>query len=344
MADAGPARLHVTRAPLPVLRVLLACSALPGFAQTAAADRLVTRNGETLQGTVVQESADAVVFDSLTFGRLTVGRDVIVTLERATGAGMAASEEAPAAAPATEQAEPEPDEPVDRIGRYLARINPLKGWKTGLHVGLTARRGDDSDNNFNLRIRSEKKNPDGDEHLIETRYEYAEDVFSNGVRTPTDQLLTAQYQYRHNLSPQVFLQSNTRYYRDAIKELFHEGTQTIGLGYRFKGERWNATLTPAVGYRVRDIAREWSDGAVAGVYQDYQINLTRRLTFRENLEYLVAVDQSNDYSVRWGLEVSQKLGSVWALGVRYDYTYDAVVGKDASKLQQRWAVTIGVEF
>jgi hypothetical protein len=334
----------VTRAPLPHFRALLAGGALLVFAQTAAADRLVTRNGETLQGTIVQESPDAVVFDSLTFGRLTVGRDAIVSLDRAASGDTAASEEQAAAAPAPAQAEPEPEEPVDRIGRYLARINPLKGWKTSLHVGLTARRGDDSDNNFNLRFRSEKKNPDGDEHLIETRYEYAEDVFSDGSRTPTDQLLTAQYQYRHNLSQQFFLQSNTRYYRDAIKELYHEGTQTIGLGFRLKGESWNATFTPAVGYRVRDIAREWSDGAVAGVYHDYQINITRRLTFRESLEYLVSVDQASDYSVRWGLEVSQKLGSVWALGVRYDYTYDAVVGKDASKLQQRWAVTIGVEF
>ena len=88
----------MTRVPLPGFRAL-AGGALLVFAQTAVADRLITRNGETLQGTLVQESPDAVVFDSLTFGRLTVGRDAIVKLERAASGEPAASEEPAAAAP-----------------------------------------------------------------------------------------------------------------------------------------------------------------------------------------------------------------------------------------------------
>jgi hypothetical protein len=61
-------------------------------------------------------------------------------------------------------------------------------------------------------------------------------------------------------------------------------------------------------------------------------------------DFLFAVDDPSDYSSRAAVELSQKLGQAWSLSLRYDYTYDAVVGKDASEDQQRFALTIGLEF
>ena len=311
----------------------------------ADADRLVTRSGETLQGTIVQETPEAVIFNSLTFGPMTVSRDAIAELER-TPVPATSSKPAEAGSPAEPVVSGQNAErdALDRVGDYLAKINPLKGWKSSLQAGFTARRGEDNDNTLNVRFRSEKRAQDGDEYLITGRYDYAEDVFENNTTQKTDQLLTAQFQYRHNLSSLFFLQSNTNYYRDVIKELYHEGTQTIGLGYRLKGERWGATITPAVGYRVRDLNHDWTGSPVVGAYQDFEFKLTRKMTLRENLAYLISTEDSSDYSLRWGAELSQKLSEVWSLALRYDYSYDAVVGFNASKLEQRWSVTLGVEF
>ena len=248
--------------------------------------------------------------------------------------------QAPAAAAATT---PEPGT-IDRFGAFLARINPLKAWKSSLNLGFTARRGEDSDNNLYLRFRSERKADDGDEHLIESRYDYAEDVLQDGVKSKTDELLTASYQYRHDLAKSIFLQSNSSYYRDVITQLDHEVTQTGGIGYRWKHEWWNTSLTPAAGVRWRDIDGDTAWQFVVGAYQDLEIRFASTLTLRETLRYLVAPDDQSDYSARLGIELSQKLSKVWALGLRYDYSYDAVVGKDASRLQQRWAATLGLEF
>jgi hypothetical protein len=323
--------------------VLLAV--LASWPRACSADQLVTKTGETLQGVVVKETPEGIEFDSRAFGRLMVPREVILRLERApeVPAAQQAPEPKEAAPAAAAAATPEPGT-IDRVGAFLARINPLKGWKSSFNLGFTARRGEDSDNNLYLRFRSERKADDGDEHLIESRYDYAEDVLQDGVKSKTDELLTASYQYRHDLAKSIFLQSNSSYYRDAITELDHEVTQTGGIGYRWRREWWNTSLTPAAGVRWRDIDGDTAWQFVVGAYQDLEIRFASTLTLRETLRYLVAPDNQSDYSARLGIELSQKLSKVWALGLRYDYYYDAVVGKDASRLQQRWAATLGLEF
>ena len=292
----------------------------------------------------MKETPEGIVFDSRAFGQLTVPREAILRLERAPEASAEKAAQPKEAAPAeAAAATPEPGT-IDRFGAFLARVNPLKGWKSSFNLGFTARRGEDSDNNLYLRFRSERKADDGDEHLIESRYDYAEDVLQDGVKSKTDELLTASYQYRHDLAKAIFLQSNSSYYRDVITELNHEVTQTGGIGYRWKREKWSTSLTPAAGVRYRDIDGDTAWQFVVGAYQDLEIRFASTLTLRETLRYLVAPDDQSDYSARLGIELSQKLSKVWALGLRYDYSYDAVVGKDASRLQQRWAATLGLEF
>ena len=327
---------------------LLLVTAL-AVASPASADELKTRSGETLLGTVVEERPTEIVFDSVTFGRLTVHRDLILSLRRTPPPAARAEktekaeqvENAEAAAAAEER---QAELRTDTVGRFLARINPLKGWKTNLNLGFVARRGDDSDNDLTIRFRSNRKSDSGDEHTLEARYYYAEDVFLDNEKTATDDLLTGFYNYRHPFTETWFFQSRSQYYRDAIKQLDHEVTQTFGLGLNAKGERWRLTLTPAAGIQWKEIAGEDSTGWVAGLYQQFKFDVTRTLTLGQSLEYLFAIDDTSDYSNRIAVELAQKLGAAWSLSLRYDYTYDAVVGKDASEDQERFALTIGLEF
>jgi Protein of unknown function, DUF481 len=333
----------------PLLAAAALCCSTP-----AAADELITTNGETLHGVVLEEHADRVIFRSATFGTLTVPRTAIARLARTQTSSSAGDSAAPDSAAPSAPASPGDGTPAGTaesapaspggIGELLARINPLKGWKSSFALGYTARRGEDSDNTLYTRLRSERTARDGDEHLLEARYDYAEDVLVGGVREATDQLATAGYQYRHSLSARFFLQSNTGYYRDVIKELKHEVTQTAGVGVRFDRAQWKTSLTPAIGLRYRNIAGEESTQFVVGAYQSFEAPLTQTLKLRESLYYLVAPDRTDDYSLRLGLELTQKLSAIWSLGFRYDYDYDAIVGKDANRFQQRWALTLGLEF
>jgi len=317
---------------------LAACT--PGLA-----DVLTTRGGEKLVGTVVEERSDQIVFDSEAFGRLVIDRSLILSVERGAVSPpapeqAAAPEEAPA--PAAEPA-PAEAEPTSGTLAFLARINPLKGWNSSFHLGFVARRGDDSDNDLVLRFRSERTTATGDEHRLQARYYYAEDVFDDN-RERTDDQLTVDYRYSHGLTERLFLQADSRYYRDAITQMDHEVTQTVGVGLRVRRERWRLSFTPAAGLQWREVADEKATNVVAGLYQSFEMTLKQTLKLRQDFDYLVAVDDSDDWSSRFGLELTQKIGAVWSLALRYDYIYDSIVGKDASEDQQRLAFTLGVDF
>lgn len=313
-----------------------------GLTASAAslADVLTTRSGEKLIGTVVEESTDEIVFESEAFGRLRIERARVLSVERGAQPvptpAEATAEPAPAAA--------EPAKPTSGTLAFLARINPLKGWKSTFHLGFVARRGDDSDNDLVVRFRSERATPAGNDHRLQVRYYYAEDVMEDNRKVGTDDQLTADYRYRHGLSEHYFVQSDSRYYRDAIKQMDYEVTQTVGVGYRTKRDRWNLSLTPAAGVQWRQVAGEEDTHGVVGLYQNFDMALTQTLKVRQDLDYLVSVEDSGDFSSRFGLELNQKIGALWSFALRYDFTYDSIVGKDASEDQQRLAVTLGVDF
>jgi uncharacterized protein DUF481 len=96
--------------------------------------------------------------------------------------------------------------------------------------------------------------------------------------------------------------------------------------------------------RYRDISGDTSWQFVVGAYQDLELNFTKTLKLRESLYYLVAPDNTDDYTVRLAIDLNQKISTIWSLGLRYDYTYDAVVGTAANRTQQRWALLLGLDF
>jgi hypothetical protein len=343
--------------PWPAQIGVLALAACIAGSFPARADELRTHSGETLIGKVIEEQPDLVVFESSAFGRMSVPRKAIASLtfkpepappleaqplpEEKQAAEEAKTEQAAAQAQAERQAELS----TDAVGRFLARINPLKGWKTRLGLGFIARRGsDDNDNDLTVRFQSERKTDAGDEHRLEARYYYAEDVLTDGTQSATDQLLTGSYRYRHPLTDPLFFQAVSEYYSDAIKQLDHEVTQTFGVGGRAKGERWTLAFTPAGGVRWRQVDGEDDTHAVVGFYQEAGLNITQTLKLAETLDYLVAVDDSSDYTARLGVDLNQKLGGAWSLGLRYEYNYDSVVGKDQTEDQVRFTINVGLEF
>jgi hypothetical protein len=343
-------RRHPTPARF-VAALALACLVA---AAGARADELRTHSGETLVGKVLEEKDDFVIFESAAFGRMTVPRGAISSLsvtpvpletqplpeEREAAAQVAAEQQE-----ARQQAEREAVLSTDAVGRFLARINPLKGWKTRLGLGFIARRGsEDNDNDFTLRFQSERETETGDEHKLEARYYYAEDVLVDKTRTATDELLTGSYRYRHPLSDAFFFQARTGYYRDAIKELDHELTQTFGVGLRTQRERWSLSFTPAAGVQWRQVAGEETTKFVVGFFQELGFDITQTLKLGQTLDYLTAVDDRNDYSARFGVDLNQKLGAAWSVGLRYEYNYDSVVGRGASEEQERLTLNVGLEF
>jgi hypothetical protein len=352
MRKACPQRLVEAREDVRGSRTLTVCGlvlAVLAVSTRAHADELRTNGGEVLVGQVVEQQPDFVIFESAAFGRVKVQRKDIASLQLAAPpAAPEPSADAKTEVRKVEEKAAEERQAVlstDAVGRFLARINPLKGWNTRLGLGFVARRGDsDNDNDLTVRFRSERKTDSGDEHRLEARYYYAEDVLTGGETSATDELLTGDYRFLRPLTDPFVFQARSSYYRDAIKELDHRVTQTFGVGLRTERDRWSLSFIPAGGVQWRKVDGEDTTKAVVGFYQEGSVNITSTLKLSQTLDYLVAVDDKNDYSTHLGLDLVQKLGTAWSLGLRYEYNYDSVVGKNASEEQERWTLNLGLEF
>ena len=305
--------------------VLLALAGLP-----VRADDLETKNGERLTGRILNESADSVEFESTTFGKLRVEKKNIVRLERsappepgapaAAPADQAAASENPPAAPAPAQpgaasgAPPsQPQQAEDaapqKMEGFMQRLDFLKKWKSSLAFGLTYRRGQDSDNNFDIRFRSERINPLAREYLFEYRYYKKDNVSAEGVKTVDDDNTVAEFRFRQALRPRWFFQANARYYRDPMVNLYNEGTLTGGFGYRIvEKPTFKLSAIPAAGPQYADYGPDekgWH--FVLGGYQDLQWDFAKLFRIRQTLYFFQDPWNRASHALRFHLEQSQRV-------------------------------------
>jgi hypothetical protein len=331
--------------------VLLALAGWP-----VRADDLETKNGERLTGRILSETADSVEFESTTFGKLRVEKKNIVRLERSTPpqpgapaeapAGQAVASETPPAAPAPAQPQQAKDATPQKVEWFMHRLDFLKKWKSSLDFGLTYRRGQDSDNNFDIRFRSERLNPLAREYLFEYRYYRKDDVSADGVKTVDDDNTVAEFRFRQALRPRWFFQANARYYRDPMVNLFNEGTLTGGPGYRiFEKPTFKMSVIPAAGAQYADYGPEergWH--FVLGGYQDLQWDFAKFFKIRQTLYFFQDPWNRASHALRFHVEQSQRVSKYFSLGFAYDYTFDGEVGGYIKQNQQRLGVNLGLDF
>lgn len=346
--------------------------AIFGGGDFVGAETLRTRNGDLLVGEVVLEDARGLRLRSPVYGEIWIWKNDIQSREPDVKPAPPAPKspedssiqpivpdtksaplpEAKTAGEPDEKSVAKPgvktsaDEDAHGwLARKLWKYNPLKEWDTTLNLGFVRSRGDDNENQLNIRFRTERK-ANGLEYLADIRYEYGEDVLANNQRVPTDDLLTGELRFRYNFQPRLFLQSNARYHRNTIKDIHHEGTQTVGLGWRFlETERWKGSVTPSVGAQYKEISQQqghWS--STAGSYQDLEVKVMDGLKLRESIYYLIAPEDMEDYVFRGYVELINQLSASVQLNLRYDYSYDNQVGVASEEVQEKISLSIGLHF
>jgi putative salt-induced outer membrane protein YdiY len=342
--------------------VLLSLVGLP-----VRADELETRTGELLTGRILSETADCVEFESTTFGKLLVERKDIVRLERdappqpgATGSGAAGLAAPPdQAPPASEPSQPgasggTPPSQNGQAGQTLQNkmegifdhLGFLKKWKTSVGFGMWYRRGEDSDNNVEIKFRTERLNPLNREYLFEYRYYRKDNVSADGVKTVDDDTTLGEFRFRQKLRPRWFFQANERYYRDPMVNLFNEMTVTGGFGYKVVDRpTFKVSAIPALGAQYADYgAEEKGWHFVLGGYEDLQWDLTQFFKFRQSVYFFQDPFNRASHALRFHLELTQHVTKHFSFGLYFDYTFDGEVGAYIKQNQQRLGINLGMEF
>lgn len=325
------------------------------------ADELQTRGGNRLVGRVVAETAEYVEFQSEELGTVRIARAAIVRLERSGASGKAAEKTPPPlASPEREKpaaaaqdgaggtvsvTDADAAQEAEEMDRKIRRYYPLRGWKTAFRLGLTLRRGQDSDTALDLRFRSKKVDTKKREYQFEFLFYRKDNVESDGQRVTKDNNLVAEFRLRKEFRPRWFFQSNTRYYRDPTVDLLHEATQTGGVGYwLLQGGRTKLSLGPAAGIQYTEYTTGVGWHFVLGAYQDFQCSLLESFRIRQSAYFFQDPWNTASHAVRTHLEVSQKLSRIVSLGLAWDYAFEGEVGGNISQNQQRLGLNLGLDF
>ncbi|HOX55372.1 MAG TPA: DUF481 domain-containing protein [Candidatus Paceibacterota bacterium] len=124
----------------------------------------------------------------------------------------------------------------------------------------------------------------------------------NGIESANNQRLNFTYDIR--LDRHWFIRApQLEYYHDPLANIAHRGTAMVGGGYYIfdrSGLTWNVAAGPAYQYtRFDTVEPDQSDTATtpAAVLETYfKMDLTRRLTFSENLRTIFAKEEAGQYT------------------------------------------------
>ena len=209
--------------------LLLACAAALGVSAASLAGDLTLSNGDRLTGPIVEQTADHVVIEHETLGRLEIARDRIEGLELSDNERVALSmlQDDGAAAEAAEEPE----------------------WKSSFRLGLGASYGNSDDQNLSAGLTS-KRETDRMRTTLDLGYFYSaadgdrtENRFTAGLRN--DWLIPES---------RWFIFAQGRYDYDEFQTWEHRLAGHGGVGYELiKKDNFKLNLRGGAG-----VTREWN--------------------------------------------------------------------------------------
>lgn len=310
--------------------------AFPGIvalalALSARADSVKMPNGETLQGTIVQETSDHVVFRSVSFGEIRIARTPGLTLERTGSPAAAPAAVAAAAVPAPPAGGPG-SPPPSALKQFLGLSDR---WSFELEANLLAQndkfhmvaRGAELTIGYRVPNEAKPAQPFHEYGLFAAHNYQRVDKTVVGENTE----VAARYFYQPN-SPWLLV-SQADWMVDRINGIEARSRLLAIPSYRLidaPRTRLLAGIGPSYLHDTRLIptgpttTRQSTDGGFrVGFYQLFRHTFTPALTFRQTLIVLADVDDpSSVYNLRFEASLRRQLSAHLSLNLAYDYVRD----------------------
>ncbi|MFP4283345.1 MAG: DUF481 domain-containing protein [Opitutales bacterium] len=234
------------------------------------------------------------------------------------------------------------------IFEAIAAMYPLRTWNNNLQIGLSFQRAEVDEEKVDLQFRTEKA---GERHVFrfETRYLTGSATRGEGEsrsKTTTADRLTGNFRYRFNYVENFFVQSNTSYQRDLVKRIEHEGTETLGIGYRWlQRSRLEGSVTPSLGAGYSEISGEPGQWVMlASLQQDFEYALTEEIKFSQESNFTYAPAENGNYYLNLRARLENRLSQQLSLSFNYDFTYDERVPSEVEPTTQGVSFTLGANF
>ncbi|MBC2604159.1 DUF481 domain-containing protein [Puniceicoccus vermicola] len=328
-----------------VLALLTSCFSLLAITQLQG-DVVTLKNGDSISGKVLEESATEVVLDSPILGKVTLPKEQVQKVQKD------AEEETKETVEKTEEAEEVPGadiEPGMSVSEryweaFTSAIFP-KGFTGEFVLGYNYSESSDIQSGIQLGLKGKyvngKHSVTGDVFYAYTRKKDAD----GNVTKPTDKHgLNAAYEY--DIQDPFFFRASEKYLVDRVKKLEPQNDINALLGWRALDQE-KLSLDFAVGPGARyqktpNTSGEWDPLVTFLQSSFYQFNQSMR--FDEKIDYSVDPSDTGSYSLLFEVSASVRLTSFAEPKIIYRNSYDSTVGAGGIKREQSLLVALAVPF
>lgn len=327
--------------------------------QAPATAAIVTlKNGDRITGNIVSHDDGNLVIVTEYMGTITVpAAEATVELsaeeQTATGAEPAATVAAAEAVPQTaaqeEAVQTEKDltmfdEFMYGVQSGIQSVIP-EGWSGRFSLGYQYTQTNSKSTTWAIGAVANKDS--GDHHYsFNAFYDYKQSVNQAGVVDKQLDKWGGGFKYRWDFGENFFFLANTAYLRDQVKEIRHEITQDIGVGYYFYNTADTVLyVAPAFTPQYKDavgVGKKWY--YLATVLQEFKYKLNSTVSFEQSAQASVEPGDDHNYNYKAKIAVITKLTDWIDLIFSYSYSYDNTVGSGASKREQIATVSLGIPF
>ena len=311
------------------------------FPVSSLADEVRLRNGDVLEGTILDRTDAEIVLEHPDLGRMTIPTDAIDSLFDTVSAEDSSTEQTTATTPDDSE---DPGEMAQNQEENLAKTNeatdPESKWHLGLVFGGTATNDDEGEKtSINARGKADRKRP-GLETTISLSYIYKLDrgqVDDNSL-TGTMQLLWPKEE-----SPWFYL-TNVRYDYDSFRSWRQRIQAQGGAGYSLIGEE-KLRLRPfaGLGFRKDIDSQEEAFPIEAVIGTDFAWGYENRQRLELTAMYFRALTD-DEYrfvsTLEWKVQILRK-GRV-SFNVHLDYEYASE--PDPGFPHNNYSVTWGLQW
>ncbi len=318
---------------LPSLSFLLAGLLVSTTSPYATEPDVVTlKNGDRLTGTVVEESAAAVVLDSPVLGTITIPGEGVASVKTAMEAGKTP--------------EPPPGKTVsERYWEELTSAIFPEGFSGEITLGYNYTESSDTQSGVVLGLAGTYETGP---HTIETKafYEYTRKKSATGVVTkPTDKY-GANAAYEYDIREPFFLRGSDKLLVDRVKKIDLQNDLNALFGWRAV-DRDDFSVDLAVGPGARYLDTTSNDGewnALITFNQDIFYRYSDSLRFDQKFDYSVDPGDTGAYSLLFELAASVRLTPFAEPKLIYRNSYDSTVGAGGVKREQSLILALAVPF
>ncbi len=321
--------------------------ALAGAIVDVRADTLVFDNGDRLTGTVLEQTADSIRFNSATLGTISVPAAhtrIEATPPPATTPGIASTTDTSHDSKAA--ALPEKTETTWADG-FKKTVNMLiPGEVTGrLDQGLTSTRTNASTTQIMMTGNLSVNNAP-DLYDLKGYYYYTATRAADGSLSRSADRYGSHASYRHDLNERLFLNNEDSYMRDFLANINHQAQNTFSGGYTlWKSQQMNLALQAGPSQRYLDadgIATKWR--TLGTGKQTFKWRISDKLRLEQDSSAQSQLDDFGNHAWLVNAALISKLDQNLELSMRFSQSYNTLVGINGARSEQVLAVALGVTF